>query len=156
MKTTIFEPLQMNNTLVYDVATPTIANRAVGYNERGKLDDYEILTTGDGGMFSTIDDLHLWDQALYSEKLIARATLEEAFTRAKLNNGVLTGYGFGWGVSEKQGRKVVQHSGGLSGYRAFIRRKLYNNSAYIILTNHGGKSNIGVIIGALDEILEGK
>lgn len=156
MEANIFKPLEMNNTLVYDESAPKIENRAVGYNQSGELDDYEIFTTGAGGIFSTIDDLHLWDQALYSEKLIPKTTLEEAFTRAKLNDGESINYGYGWGVSEKNGRKVVQHSGGLNGYRTFIKRNLYNKSGYIILTNHGNASENSAIIDALDDILDDK
>lgn len=156
MEANVFKPLGMNNTLVYDESAPEIENRAVGYNQAGALDDYEIFTTGAGGMYSTLDDLHLWDQALYSEKLIPNATLEEAFTAATLTNGESTNYGYGWSVSEKEGRKVVQHSGGLAGYRTFLKRNLYNNSGYIILTNHGNASNNLAIMNALDEILEGK
>lgn len=156
METNIFKPLGMNNTLVYDESTPTINNRAVGYNQAGELDDYEILTTGAGGMYSTVDDLHLWDQALYTEKLVSKSTLEEAFTPAMLNNGASTNYGFGWGISEKDGKKIVEHSGGLSGYRTFIKRNLDNNSSYILLTNHGDAFNDYGIQNALDNILEGK
>ena len=156
MDTNIFKPLGMNNTLVYDESAPIIENRAVGYNQAGELDDYEIFTTGAGGMFSTLDDSHLWDQALYAEKLIPKSTLEEAFTSATLNNGTSTNYGFGWGISEKDGRKVVQHSGGLGGYRTFLKRNLYNNSGYIILTNHGDAFNNSAITNALDNIVEGK
>ena len=156
METNIFKPLGMNHTLVYDTSTPRIENRAVGYNQAGALDDYEILTTGAGGIYSTLEDLHLWDQALYTEKLISKVTLEEAFTSAKLNNGELTNYGYGWFVSEIEGGKVVEHSGGLSGYRTFLKRNLYNNSGYIILTNHGDAFNNSAIRDALDDILAGK
>ncbi|MCP4977583.1 MAG: serine hydrolase [Maribacter sp.] len=156
MENNIFMPLGMKNTLVYDESAPNIENRAIGYNQIGELDDYEIFTTGAGGMFSTLEDLHLWDQALYSEKLIPKSTLEEAFTPATLNNGESTNYGYGWGVSEKDGHKIVQHSGGLSGYRTFLKRNLYYNSGYIILTNHGDAFNNSAIRNALDDILEGK
>ncbi|TMM53185.1 beta-lactamase family protein [Maribacter algarum] len=156
METNIFKPLNMNSTLVYNESTPAITNRAVGYNKAGELDDYEILTTGAGGIFSTLDDLHLWDQALYTEKLIPKSTLEEAFTRTTLNNGKLTNYGFGWVISEKEGRKSVYHAGGLSGYRTFMIRNLYNNSGYIILTNSGDASNIQEIVTSLNKVLNGK
>lgn len=156
MKSSVFEPLGMKNTLVYDESKPEIKDRAVGYNAYGDLDDYNIFTTGAGGMFSTIDDLHLWDQALYTEKLISKETLEEAFTPAKLNDGEFTTYGFGWSVSEKNGQKTVQHSGGLAGYRTYLKRNLYNNSGYIILTNHGNQTNMRPILKGLDNILEGK
>ena len=156
MKTNIFEPLGMNHTLVYDQSTPEISNRAVGYNQEGDLDDYEIFTTGAGGMYSTLDDLHLWDQALYTEKLVSAATLEEAFTSATLTNGDSTHYGYGWGVSDDKGQKVVQHSGSLSGYRTFLRRNIYNNSGYIILTNYGSAFNDLAIREALNNILDGQ
>lgn len=156
MEANIFKPLGMNNTLVYDESAPAIENRAVGYNQTGVLDDYEIFTTGAGGMYSTLDDLHLWDQALYAEKLISKPALDEAFTAATLNNGESTNYGYGWGVSEKEGRKVVQHSGGLSGYRTILKRNLYDSSGYIILTNHGDAFNSSGITQALDDILEGR
>ncbi len=156
METNIFKPLEMNHTLVYDESAPKIGNRAVGYNQSGALDDYEIFTTGAGGIFSTIDDLFLWDQALYSGKLIPKITLEEAFSRAKLNDGESINYGYGWGVSEKDEQKSVHHSGGLNGYRTFIKRNLYNKSGYIILTNHGDASENAAIMDALDDILEGK
>lgn len=156
METNIFKPLNMNATLVYNQSTQAIPNRAVGYNKAGELDDYKIFTTGAGGIFSTLDDLHLWDQALYTEKLIPKSTLEEAFTRTTLNNGKLTNYGFGWVISEKEGRKSVYHAGGLSGYRTFMIRNLYNKSGYILLTNHGEASNIQEIVTALNKILDGK
>lgn len=156
METAIFKPLGMHNTLVYDESAPKIDNRAIGYNQVGDVDDYELFTSGAGGMFSMVADLHLWDQALYSEKLVPKSTLEEAFTSATLNNGEPTNYGYGWAISEKDGRKVVQHSGGLAGYRTFLKRNLYNNSGYIILTNHGNAFNNQTIMNALDAILEGK
>ncbi|WP_111682694.1 serine hydrolase [Winogradskyella tangerina] len=153
MKTQIFDPLGMDNTLVYDTSEPKIKDRAVGYNANGELDDYTIFTTGAGGMYSNIYDLHKWDQALYTEKLVSKETLEEAFTPAKLNNGEYTQYGFGWGVQDNDGKKSVQHSGGLAGYRTFIRRNLYDNSGYIVLTNHGNQTNLTPILRALDAIL---
>ena len=153
MHDNIFKPLGMKNTLVYDQSEPKIKDRAVGYNADGILDDYTIFTTGAGGIYSTINDLHLWDQALYTEKLVSKETLNEAFTPAKLNNGNYTQYGFGWSVYEAEGRKTVQHSGGLAGYMTFLKRNLYDNSGYIILTNHGRQTNLTPIMRALDAIL---
>jgi hypothetical protein len=54
--------------------------------------DYPLLTAGDGGLFSTLDDLFLWDQALNTECLVPKAALE----RASSNDGTPPGYGFGW------------------------------------------------------------
>ena len=163
METHIFKPLGMNNTFVYHESSPKIENRAVGHTQASEKDDFfrifedfEFFTKGDGGIFSTLDDLHLWDQALYTEKLIPKATLEEAFTQATLNNGALIDYGYGWGIFEKDGRKAVHHSGGVPGVRTFLKRNLHNNSGYILLTNYGNAFNEYGITNALDDILAGK
>jgi CubicO group peptidase (beta-lactamase class C family) len=58
--------------------------------------DYPMLTAGDGGLSSTLDDLFLWDQTLNTERLVSRATLEQAFTSGTTNDGISVGYGFGW------------------------------------------------------------
>jgi len=152
----IFKPLDMSRSLVYHAATPNIENRAVGYTDTGELDDYVILTTGAGGLFSSVEDLYKWDQALYSEKLVSKATLEEAFTPTILNNGEVSNYGYGWSITENDHKKSVSHSGSLSGYRTYIRRNLYDKSGYIILTNDGGRSDIGALGYALDNILTGQ
>ncbi len=154
MDAAVFEPLGMNNTLVFDESSPTVDDRAVGYNMTGDLDDYEIFTTGAGGIYSNIADLHLWDQSLYTEKLISKATLNEAFTPTTLNSGEISNYGYGWGISENEGAKSIQHSGSLSGYRTYIKRNLYDNSGYILLTNNGAAFKSGGIRQALDNILK--
>jgi CubicO group peptidase (beta-lactamase class C family) len=55
--------------------------------------DYPMLTAGDGGLFSTLDDLFHWDQALNAELLVPKA---KAFTSGTTDDGVPVGYGFGW------------------------------------------------------------
>ena len=62
------------------------------------LDDLTVFdgVVGDGNVYSTAEDLYLWDQALYTEKLVKKATFQEAITPGKLNNGEATKYGFGW------------------------------------------------------------
>ena len=54
-KENIFEPLGMHNTLVFDESKPFMANRATGHTKNGEINDYEILTVGDGGMYSTVE-----------------------------------------------------------------------------------------------------
>lgn len=156
MNNWIFKPLGMTRTLVYHEKTPRFKNRAIGYNANGGLDDYQIFTTGAGGMFSTVEDLHKWDQALYTEALVSKATLQKAFTPTTLNNGEVSNYGYGWGIRDNNGQKSVMHSGSLAGYRTMLHRNLYDNSSYILLTNIGGGTDLGSIRTALTNILEGK
>ena len=98
LKENIFVPLGMENTLVFDESKPEVPNRAVGYKSNGKLNDYKILTTGDGGIYSTIEDLFLWDQALYTNKIVSKETLKSGYKPVKLTNGEKKNYGYGWGL----------------------------------------------------------
>lgn len=154
MKANIFDPLKMNNTLVFDESKPAVTNRAIGYNIAGELDDYDILTTGAGGMFSNLDDLFLWDQSLYTDQLISQETLAEAFKPTTLNDGELSTYGYGWGMNVDD--NTVQHSGGLAGYRTYFKRYLNNQDSYILLTNMGQAVRMDDINRELDNIINGR
>lgn len=135
MKANIFTPLKMTNSLVYDQSEPEIPNRAVGYNQYGKLDDYKIFTTGAGGIYSNVDDLFQWDQSLKNNQLVSKETLREAYQPYLLLSGDTSYYGFGWGVNPRT--NSVGHSGGLSGYRTYLRRYPDQGDAFILLTNNG-------------------
>lgn len=156
MKEHIFDKLEMNNTLVFDESDPQIENRAKGYNALNSLDDYEIFTTGAGGMYSNVNDLYTWDQALYTEKLVSFETMIEAFSPAELNNGETSPYGFGWGINRDGEKLIVNHSGGMNGYRTFIRRYVDDKKSYILLSNNGDAIEMGGLNNALNSILSGK
>src|SRR5207244_1397669 len=104
LKQHIFAPLGMNHTFVHDATRARGARRARGYNRFGDELDYDLLTYGEGGIYSTVTDMFKWDQALYADRLVKRSTLEQGFTRGKLNNGSLSNYGFGWAVSDLNGQ----------------------------------------------------
>ena len=151
----IFEPLKMTRTLVFDESKPQIDNRAVGYNRTEIKNDYRILTTGDGGIYSTVGDLHKWDRALYTEQLISKTTMDEAFFEKPLNDGTKagfwdgSGYGFGWMIN----KNIVKHSGGLFGYRAYIERQMEREYTIIILTNKGDALDLNDITSKVSKIL---
>lgn len=154
MKENIFDPLQMSSTLVYDESKPDVNPRALGHWPSGDLNDYEILTTGAGGMYSNVDDLHKWHLGLLNNQIISQASLQEAYTPTPLNDGEKSNYGYGWGVDPE--KNTVQHSGGLNGFRTFIKRFLDTGEVYIMLTNYGDAFKLNEISGALDNILVGK
>ena len=82
LKARIFDPLGMKNSVACDASRPARRRLAHGYwKEEDQFErwDYPMLTVGDGGLFSTLDDLFLWDQALNTERLVSKATLELAF-----------------------------------------------------------------------------
>ena len=89
----------MKNSVAYDASRPARHKLAHGYwKEKDQFErwDYPMLTVGDGGLFSTLDDLFLWDQALNTERLVSKAKLELAFTSGMTNDRTPVGYGFGW------------------------------------------------------------
>jgi CubicO group peptidase (beta-lactamase class C family) len=154
LKENIFQPLKMKNSLVGDTPKIDLKNRALGYSVIGALDDYEVGHTGSTSMFSNVDDLFLWDQALYTEKLVSKKTIEEAFAPVILNDGSLSNYGFGWFLTPE--KKSVNHSGSDFGYRTFIRRDLDKKNTYIWLTNAGNAITKDVMNVAIENILVSK
>lgn len=91
---------------------------------------------GPGRVSSRASDLLKWDRALYSEKILSRKSLDEAFTPFKLKNDSLAQYGFGWmlRINPKLG-KVVWHDGDNPGYRTVIVRFVDADKTIILLTN---------------------
>jgi CubicO group peptidase (beta-lactamase class C family) len=76
LKANVFDPLGMKHTVVYDAFRPARHKLAQAYwEEKGQFErwDYPLLTAGDGGLFSTLDDLFLWDQALNTDRLVPKA-----------------------------------------------------------------------------------
>ncbi len=150
----IFQPIHMKRTEVYRrrFEKRTIENYAYGYVMNAITHSYTLPDedpflkkfiytldgiTGDGTVNSTIKDLLRWDRALYTEKLVSREMLNEAFTPARLMNGKTTGYGFGWRIdSMKTISRIVNHSGGWPGYSTFIERHTDADKTIIILCNY--------------------
>lgn len=142
LKENIFQPLRMNNTLVADESKPKIKNRAISYGmDKDKFvnADYTPLNLiyGDGNVNTTIEDMLLWDQALYTEKLVKSAMLKEAFTPGKLNSGKETKYGFGWATEKFGGLDLVSHGGGWAGFRTSIMRFPQERFTVVVLSNFG-------------------
>src|SRR5262245_7719131 len=100
----IFEPLGMRQSY-YDSTSRIIPRRVSGYSkgpEGYENAPYLSMTQpyAAGALASSVDDLALWDAALYGDRLIKPETLRRAFTSSTLNDGGATGYGYGWGISE--------------------------------------------------------
>lgn len=136
----VFEPLGMSRSLVYDETTPFILQRAVSYSWRGgRLADVDYTPLnfiyGDGNVQSTVEELAQWDQALYSERLVHAATLQQAFTPAKLRHGRSSEYGFGWFVNRGYGLRRVAHGGSWLGFKNMLVRYPDQRFTVILLSN---------------------
>ncbi|HTE30036.1 MAG TPA: serine hydrolase domain-containing protein [Chryseolinea sp.] len=165
----IFEPLEMHHTRIYNTRRTKkdiIRNYAYGFVYSDKLRRYVPPDSlqefsfvikldgiqGDGVVNSTTGDLFKWDQALYTEKLVKKTTLEEAFTSVVAND-TTRNYGFGWGITQDPlNGKVVRHSGGWPGYATHIRRFIDHNDCIIVLTNNDG-AGLGSLCDALSKKL---
>jgi len=150
----ILNPLGMRNTFVYDGSPHTRKSVATAYDQFGNPAPADDLMTGSSGIYSTVDDLFKWDQALDAGRLVRQSTLAEAFTPGTVKEGTST-YGFGWNIEQKDGRKFVWHQGAAGGYRALIERQLAEKITVIILTNKGNSKRLQ-INDAILSILKGK
>ena len=130
----IFAPLVMTNT-GYDNYSRLIKHRAGGY----ELQDNAIINASytdmsipfaAGALYSTIEDLLRWDQALYTEKLVSRQILAEIFTPFKDK------YGYGWIITKQFDRQRIGHDGGINGFSSSIIRFPSDHITAIVLSNN--------------------
>lgn len=134
----IFVPLGMEDS-GYDSPTRIIKNRAAGYvRQGGKVLNASYMDMSvpyaAGSLYSTTGDLLLWDQALYTEKLVSKKSLDEIFTPFAGESG----YGFGWGIGKAFERRSISHGGGIYGFSTEISRFPDDRLTVIVLTNFQG------------------
>jgi CubicO group peptidase (beta-lactamase class C family) len=133
LRENIFAPLKMVNT-GYDDNKVILSRRAIGYAREGiRLVRAPYLSTsvvkGAGGLYSTVDDLLLWDQALYEDKLVSQKSLETIFT---IHAG---DFGYGWHIDEQFKRRRIFYDGVIIGFKSSISRYPAEKVTIILLTN---------------------
>jgi CubicO group peptidase (beta-lactamase class C family) len=143
----IFAPLQMTNTLAYEKSRNDVPNRGYGHTKKGERwqqtdQSPTSAVLGDGGIYSSIDDLAKWDRALREHTLLSEAEMQPALTpvqptggSAKLGQGSDVRYGFGWFLASYQGHKRMSHDGETIGFRTTIQRFPEDNLTVIVLAN---------------------
>ena len=129
----IFEPLGMRDT-GYDNTKDILPHRASGYvyNSGHWLNAPYLAMTlpyAAGSLYSTVDDLLVWDQALYAGKLLSAESFQKMFTPYK------NGYGYGWGIGKQFDRKMISHNGGINGFSTIISRYPDDKVTVIVLAN---------------------
>jgi CubicO group peptidase (beta-lactamase class C family) len=136
----IFRPLGMSATRIISEAD-IIPNRSSGYRlVKGELKNQEwvspsLNTTADGALYTNVLDMAKWDAALYTEKLLKRASLDQMWTPTRLNSGKTADYGFGWRVRTLNGHDIVEHGGAWQGFTTHIARYVDDKLTIVILTN---------------------
>lgn len=157
LRARVFTPLHMDHTIVYQKGKNEVVNRAFGHTKEGdalKETDQSSTsaTLGDGAIYSNLEDLAKWDDALKNHILLKAGEMSPALVPAKLANGLPTlwptapnddnlhpgmpvTYGFGWFLDPYQGHARMWHTGSTTGFRTVIERFTTDNLTIIILCN---------------------
>lgn len=141
LKENILDPAGMKNT-GYDHHNSLIPKRAAGY--RKTPEGYENALYLDmsipyaaGSMYSTVEDLYLWDQALYTDKLLSAASQELMY------KPFLQEYAYGWSIrftpfmQNGQSVQLIEHGGGINGFSTVITRFPKEKNLIVLLDNTG-------------------
>ena len=153
----IFAPLHMDHTVVYQKGKNEVVNRAFGHSkETDALKETDQSSTsatlGDGGIYSNLEDLAKWDDALTNHSLVGVEEMAPALAPAKLAIGTQTywptetnddnlhpgkpvSYGFGWFLDPYQDHPRMWHTGSTMGFRTVIERFIADHLTIIILCN---------------------
>ncbi len=141
----IFRPLGMRDTIAFENGKNQVRRRAFGYRRQGDgwaFSDQSPTSAvlGDGGVYSSLDDLARWDRALDHHALLSAAEMQPALTPAEfseptLNNGKPVQYGFGWFLDSYRGRARMYHDGETCGFRTTIQRFVPERLTIIVLSN---------------------
>ena len=157
LKERILGPLGMKNT-GYDLHSPIIERRATGY-ERG-ANGYRNAPYLDmsipyaaGSMYSTVDDLFLWDQALYTDRIVS------AQSKALMYKPALADYAYGWVVNKAEfgnGTPPVErimHGGGINGFNTLLIRYPQQKHLIVLLDNTSQGASLDRLQDTITKIL---
>ena len=148
----IFTPLKMDHTLAYEKGKNEVPHRAYGHTKEkdGWRETDQSSTSavlGDGGIYSSIDDLVKWDRSLREHTLLSEAEMRPALTpvqptvgTANAPDGKPASYGFGWFVDPYRGHKRMWHDGETIGFRTTIQRLPEDGLTVIVLANRADVS----------------
>jgi CubicO group peptidase (beta-lactamase class C family) len=164
LRARIFAPLRLDHTIVYQKGKNEVANRAFGHSQAlsGHGPETPLFqetdqsptsaTLGDGGIYSNLEDLAKWDDALRNHTLLSAEEMKPALVPRRLANGQPTlwpveanddnlypgrpvSYGFGWFLDPYQGHPRMWHTGSTMGFRTIIERLTADYLTIIILSN---------------------
>lgn len=150
----IFAPLKMDQTIAYEKRKKAVAERAFGHTKEAtgwKQTDQSSTsaTLGDGGVYSSLNDLAKWDEALERHTLLSENEMQPAFTPVKLTSGsqpkwpadsdrpegTPVSYGFGWFLDPYRGYARMWHYGETMGFHTYIERFVDDKLSIIVLCN---------------------
>jgi CubicO group peptidase (beta-lactamase class C family) len=154
----VFAPLEMAHTVAYEKGRNEVERRAYGHSRDGagfRQEDQSptSATLGDGGVYSTLEDLAKWDEALRVSELLSAGAMRPALTPVTLADGSAAhwpagpvsgdnlhpgqpvSYGFGWLLDPWRGRPRTWHHGETTGFRTVIERFPDDRLTVVVLAN---------------------
>ena len=172
----IFSPLKMNHTLVFEEGKNEVTNRAYGHSKKENSfvesdQSSTSATQGDGGIYSNLEDLSKWDDALRNHTLLSEKEFLPAITPAQLPPGAesklaedvpeslrghASAYGFGWFLNLQDPHPLMWHYGDTMGFKTAIFRYLADNITVILLCNRTDLDQGALILKAARLLLPAK
>jgi CubicO group peptidase (beta-lactamase class C family) len=178
LKQRIFAPLKMNHTIVFQEGKNEVVNRAFGHTKENNVfketdQSPTSATLGDGGIYSNLEDLAKWDEALREFKLLSEKEMQPVFTPVRLNDGSQPSfpkekdddpkaaprpveYGFGWFLDPYQGHKRSYHDGETMGFRITIQRFAEGQWTIVVLSNRTDLDPVALSLKVADVVLSKK
>lgn len=156
----ILKPLGMTNS-GYDSTSPLLPKRASGYEKRpsGYVNAPYLdmsLPYAAGSIYSTVEDLYKWDQALHEGKILSAESRKLMFTPG------LSNYGYGIRITDETiGKselktKIIGHGGGINGFNSLLTRAVDKGQTVVILDNVGQGRRHGQITTSIIGIMNGQ
>ena len=169
----IFSPAKMNHTLVFEKGKNEITNRAYGHSRKENIfvetdQSSTSATQGDGGIYSNLEDLSKWDDALRDHILLSEQDFLPAITPAKLPPGAeaklaedvpdslrghASAYGFGWFLNLQDPHPLMWHYGDTTGFKSAILRYTRDNVTVIVLCNRTDLDSAALALRAAQPFL---
>jgi len=143
LRKNFFEPLGMRDTGVHR-AGAALEHEALGYQfEGGKFSNalnWDMSWAGGAGaLFSTVDDLYRWNEAIFGGRVLSEASLKAAWTPVQTDEDRTDhsegGYGFGWAMAQFRQVQEISHGGGLNGFSTILLRLPRENFTVVVLVN---------------------
>jgi CubicO group peptidase (beta-lactamase class C family) len=145
----IFVPLKMTRTIAYEKGKNKVIDRAYGYTQTANVwketdQSSTSATLGDGGVYTSLDDLEKWDSALSQHSLLSSKEMEPALTPPaaaggaplkQVDGSLAPRYGFGWFLDPYLGHRRYSHYGETVGFRNAIQRFPDDLLTVIVLSN---------------------
>jgi CubicO group peptidase (beta-lactamase class C family) len=139
MQSNIFQPLEMNNSYIMDVQGEVFPNMADSYYRQNngsytKAFDNSTIR-GQGGLYSSLDDMMKWLANLAQHRLGGPAIHQQMVKTGIFNNGDTSNYASGLFVAPDRGLKRIFHTGSSAGYRTLLTYFPEYDLGFVFKTN---------------------